>query len=258
MKERLLKALSWAKECGEQTYNDLLHATGMTKEEAEKFLEEPKDAYHSCFKGRTSAKEVIRVLKKRFKNAESSFSVINTIFEEMTNDDQDDSSNLLAAYANATEEERAIMDYQLVCICGWSLHSLIQMAYANISEDINKTFRSPEEFRMELEGCDLYCPETEEYAFKYNEEGSICVYKLPYEDAKKVDEEMESAGENYWGAMLGIGGAIYDHASEENPFDNVNLFCGRAYKQNWIDTGDFDVFRASKEKKDNDLSCVFE
>lgn len=61
----------------------------------------------------------------------------------------------------------------------------------------------------EIYDNDLYNIVTGEYVFQYNEKGAIAVYQLSEEEAVRLDELSSSNGE-YWGAMLGPGGNIYD------------------------------------------------
>lgn len=51
--------------------------------------------------------------------------VITRISMEMFDDDENDSVKLLELYRHADERERAIMDAVLVCICGWTMSSII-------------------------------------------------------------------------------------------------------------------------------------
>ena len=75
-------------------------------------------------------------------------------------------------------------------------------------------FNSPQELLEYIQnGFDLYSPSLEEYAFLYNDMGSICTYHITNEYADKLKQK-----EEYWGAYLGWGGHIHD--SEEYIIEN--------------------------------------
>ena len=72
---------------------------------------------------------------------------------------------------------------------------------------------------------DLYSPERLKYVFRYSEDGALCAYSgISLEVANKLDEEAKQTGE-YWGAMLGPGGEIYDDPLE---------WCNNHYKGEWV------------------------
>lgn len=52
--------------------------------------------------------------------------VISTIKNEAMTDDENESYNLLSYYLQATPEEKSIMDCVLVCICGWTMSTIIE------------------------------------------------------------------------------------------------------------------------------------
>lgn len=60
-------------------------------------------------------------------------------------------------------------------------------------------------------GTDLYNVRTGDYVFLYSDKGAIAVYNFDIECAK--DLSLHSAGE-YWGALLGVGGYIYENGEE--------------------------------------------
>ena len=60
-------------------------------------------------------------------------------------------------------------------------------------------------------GSDLYNINTGDYVFLYSDRGAIAVYNFDIECAK--DLSLHSAGE-YWGALLGVGGYIYENGEE--------------------------------------------
>jgi len=81
------------------------------------------DKYHRLYKGDTS-EEVIRQADK------DKVDIISQLFTEMTTDDENETEKLLELYLNVTDEERALLDYMLVSICGNTLHTLIENARA--------------------------------------------------------------------------------------------------------------------------------
>lgn len=105
---------------------------------------------------------------------------------------------------------------------------LISMEYnAGFSQKTSVVFSSTEEMLKTVQDdVDLYNVLTGEYIFKYNEAGSIAVYDVSLEEAKKLEEESQISNE-YWGAYLGVGGNIYDDPSE---------YCREKYNiAGWID-----------------------
>lgn len=88
---------------------------------------------------------------------------------------------------------------------------------------------------------DLYCLEKETYVFSYNGFASIAVYD--WIDESELDEliqfQQETYGE-YWGAILGPGGKIYD---DDNygffgmtpPYTGANLeWCNDHFDGEWF------------------------
>jgi hypothetical protein len=57
---------------------------------------------------------------------DSDYSIIRTIYSSMESDTEDDSKYLLKMYLDADEKERAIMDAVLICVCGYSMSSIIK------------------------------------------------------------------------------------------------------------------------------------
>lgn len=51
--------------------------------------------------------------------------LIERIYEEMLSDDEDDSDRLKALYEQATPDQKKVLDDALICICGYSLQTLI-------------------------------------------------------------------------------------------------------------------------------------
>lgn len=89
----------------------------------------------------------------------------------------------------------------------------------------------------------FYNPDIETYVFAYNDCGSIAVYTdIDPEEATKLATEAKKANE-YWGALLGVGGKIYDDPSypdyDENQASNLE-FCKRHfYEGHWFAESDW-------------------
>ena len=58
---------------------------------------------------------------------DSNYSIIGSIFSAMGMDTEDDSKYLLKIYLNADTKERAIMDAVLICVCGYTMSSIIEI-----------------------------------------------------------------------------------------------------------------------------------
>ena len=95
---------------------------------------------------------------------------------------------------------------------------------AELTEEINHTFKSGSEMYGTIMSSDLYCEEKELYVFLYNDAGAVCSYRITKEEANALRKKASEAGE-YWGAFLGIGGEIYD---------DPMLFCNANYKGCWV------------------------
>ena len=72
-----------------------------------------------AFLGSTTKEEIQTALDKNL-------DVISAIKEEAMTDEENESINLLTYYLDATDEERSIMDCLLVCICGWTMSTIIE------------------------------------------------------------------------------------------------------------------------------------
>ena len=68
-----------------------------------------------------------------------------------------------------------------------------------------------EMFDLIQSGTDLYNVKTGDYVFLYSDKGAISAYNFDIEYAKELSSL--SAGE-YWGALLGVGGYIYENGEE--------------------------------------------
>lgn len=76
-------------------------------------------------------------------------------------------------------------------------------------------FNTAEEMLAFINGNhDLYSRKAETYVFNYNECGSICTYAIDPDEAIDLAEEAREMNE-YWGALLGPGGFIWDDPSHE-------------------------------------------
>ena len=103
------------------------------------------------------------------------------------------------------------------------------------------TFNSGQEMLETIKNdVDLYNRETEQYVFNHSGCGNIAVYYISNEDADELAKE-----DDYWGAYLGVGGAIYDseeYIRENYPEDKTNAdwytnidWCNENYKGEWED-----------------------
>lgn len=80
-------------------------------------------SYVKYYIGQTTDEDI----KAAYQMLEQEKSVINKIMEEMASDGENESDKLLALYEESTKEERALLDSALIAICGWSLHTIIEM-----------------------------------------------------------------------------------------------------------------------------------
>lgn len=89
-------------------------------------------------------------------------------------------------------------------------------------------FATTKEMMDALLKCDLYSVESERYVFTYNDGGSICIYYIDKDEARKL-AQMAHEDDEYWGAYLGTGGTVYD----EPEWKLEELIA-----EDWIDTRD--------------------
>lgn len=54
--------------------------------------------------------------------------IVGQIEKEMKTDDENESIKLLRVYSEMPPEARGIMDYMLVCLCGWTMNNIIENA----------------------------------------------------------------------------------------------------------------------------------
>lgn len=95
-------------------------------------------------------------------------------------------------------------------------------------KDIAFTFADASQMLSYLQDNDMYNPETEEYVFGYNDEGSICVYSgISMEQARALQGMAEKDKCN-WSDMLGMSSSqIYDKG------DNM-AYCEETCADKWI------------------------
>lgn len=74
-----------------------------------------------CMRGLTKNADVMHAIN-------NGLDVITPLQTEILNDTENNSYQLLSLYEDADEHERALMDTVLVCICGWGMKSIIEMA----------------------------------------------------------------------------------------------------------------------------------
>jgi hypothetical protein len=70
--------------------------------------------------------------------------LIAHISKEMHSDDDDQSDMLADIYLSATEAEKAVLDSAFICLCGWSLKTLMSRCEKDGVQDT----MSPEWWRM--------------------------------------------------------------------------------------------------------------
>ena len=92
---------------------------------------------------------------------------------------------------------------------------------------------------------DLYNPVLEEYVFHYNTDGAICSYNVSTDEATALAKIANKYNE-YWGAMLGVGGKIYDNDSYDREKEtDLYLkpsydYCKEHYKEDsWVSTVEY-------------------
>lgn len=79
---------------------------------------------YDCFKGETTLEQI-----KAFWQQYDGFGepvLVQTILSEMESDKDDESERILALYSMVNERDRALLDYLLVALCGWTLSSLME------------------------------------------------------------------------------------------------------------------------------------
>ena len=92
----------------------------MEKEEMKKRI---RSGYVDVYEGQTTDEDI----QKGFQLIEHEKSIVGKITEEMISDGDDESDKLLTLYLESTPKERALLDCALIALCGWSLHTMIDM-----------------------------------------------------------------------------------------------------------------------------------
>ena len=72
-------------------------------------------------------KEAMKIIEENEDEYGSDYSISGTVSMQMFSDEEDDSNRLLEMYLDADKKERAIMDAMLVCLCGYSMSSIIDI-----------------------------------------------------------------------------------------------------------------------------------
>ena len=73
------------------------------------------------------ARRPTKISKRDSSSSRKKESVIGKIMEEMVSDGDDESDKLLNLYLESPPKERALLDCALIALCGWSLHTIIDM-----------------------------------------------------------------------------------------------------------------------------------
>ncbi len=78
---------------------------------------------YDCFMGETTL-EQLKAFWQQYDGYEPV--LVQTILSEMESDKDDESERILALYSMVNERDRALLDYFLVALCGWTLSSLME------------------------------------------------------------------------------------------------------------------------------------
>lgn len=102
-------------------------------------------------------------------------------------------------------------------------------------------FRTPEEMLYFINrGSDLYSAQAETYIFSYNNAGSVCTYHISPSEAKDLEAKAKEVGE-YWSALLGVGGSIWDDPSydgyREGQATNLDICASLVKYNDWVIVG---------------------
>lgn len=82
-----------------------------------------RSGYVDTYIGQTTDQD----LQMGYQLVEQEESIIGKITEEMMFDGDDESDKLLDLYLESTPKERTLLDCALMALCGWSLHTIIDM-----------------------------------------------------------------------------------------------------------------------------------
>ena len=92
-------------------------------EEEEVMKKRIRSGYVDMYEGQTTDEDI----QNGFQLIEKEKSIVAKIMEEMVSDGDDESDKLLNLYLESTPKERALLDCALIALCGWSLHTIIDM-----------------------------------------------------------------------------------------------------------------------------------
>lgn len=87
--------------------------------------------FYDWAKGETKMETIKAAYDVQSENDYGEFDVIGKIIDEALSDTENESCRLLRNYLDADETERAIMDSVLVCLCGWTMETIIEMCGDN-------------------------------------------------------------------------------------------------------------------------------
>lgn len=117
----------------------------------------------------------------------------------------------------------------------WQDSSDTEVDFGYMTTGDETSFDSGREMLDVLSYSDLYNEATGEYAFRYNESGSIAVYLLTPGQVKELEEKTKDTDES-WSSLLGPGGTIYDDPSYEGRNEQAETnehWCDSHYKGTW-------------------------
>ena len=87
--------------------------------------------------------------------------------------------------------------------------------------DIKTNYDAEELYRCIIADYqDIYDVDNHYYIFSYNDAGAICYYTMYPEELLYKAVDAVASGENYIGAMVGVGGQIIDDPEEAVEFLN--------------------------------------
>ena len=102
-----------------------------------------------------------------------------------------------------------------------------------------------------IKGNDIYCPESREYVFVYNDANALCCCYLKEGEAAELSKKSHKYNGEYWSAFLSGSGDILDDSRYcRYEYSDVAVlrgrylkpsfdFCRNAYMYEWIDTKNY-------------------
>lgn len=87
--------------------------------------------------GKTKDTSLKRAKERYYENCDTG-SIIMEIYNHMSSDTDDDTIHLLNLYLEADKKERAILDSMMVCICGYTMESIIFLMEEGISKELKR------------------------------------------------------------------------------------------------------------------------